>query len=83
MAKVITSRKKSFTLINAKVDEDICDIFVDGGVITRVSSAGECAPTGEIIDISGKELYPGLFDIHCHGCLGFDTMDGYIGLSGG
>ena len=77
MAKVITSRKKRFTLINAKVDEDICDIFVDGGVITKVLRAGECAPTGEIIDIGGKELYPGLFDIHCHGCLGFDTMDGY------
>jgi len=77
MAKVITSKKQSFTLINAIVDDRACDVFVDGGVITRVADAGAILPVGEVIDIGGKELYPGLFDIHCHGCLGFDTTDGY------
>jgi N-acetylglucosamine-6-phosphate deacetylase len=78
MAKVITSEKKAFTLVNAKVDEKLVDVFVDGGVTVKVCDAGVSSPVGEIIDIEGKELYSGLFDIHCHGCLALDTMDGHV-----
>ena len=68
MAKVITSKKEAITLTRALVDEKLVDVFVDGGVITKVADAGELSPVGKVIDVEGKELYSGLFDIHCHGC---------------
>ncbi len=57
---------KNVILNNQKVD-----IAINDGVI---SSIGQTEEDG--IDLNGLFIYPGLIDIHTHGCMGFDTMDG-------
>lgn len=47
------------------------DIAIENGRIADL-------PTGDdvkVIDLHGLRLYPGLVDIHTHGCVGADTMD--------
>ena len=46
------------------------DIVTEDGKIVEV---GKTDQTG--IDLGGDLVYPGLVDIHSHGCLGYDTMD--------
>jgi len=58
-------------LKNCKVDGEITDITIKDG---KIFSIGKNRADGE--DIGGKRVYPGLFDIHCHGVMGYDTMDG-------
>lgn len=58
-------------LKNCRVGKEIVDISTENGVITEV---GKIDADGT--DIRGKAVYPGLFDIHCHGVMGYDTMDG-------
>ncbi len=58
-------------LKNCLVHGKITDIEILDGKISKI---GKTDLDG--IDISGKHVYPGLFDIHCHGANGFDTMDG-------
>lgn len=48
------------------------DIVTEDGRITFV---GKVAENG--IDLHGDTVYPGLIDIHSHGSIGFDTMDGH------
>lgn len=47
------------------------DIEVQNGKITAVGQL-----EGEGLDLKGCKVYPGLIDIHTHGCIGYDTMDG-------
>ena len=58
-------------LKNCKIGEEINDITIKDGVISKV---GKTDVDGT--DVGGKRVYPGLFDIHCHGVIGYDTMDG-------
>ena len=58
-------------LKNCKVLGEITDIVIKDGIIEKV---GKTDLDG--IDMEGKKVYPGLFDIHCHGYGGYDTMDG-------
>lgn len=57
---------------NARVGGKIVDILVNNGKIERV------APeiSGEGVDLNCRRVYPGLVDVHAHGCIGYDTMDG-------
>ncbi len=55
---------------NAKVFGTLTDIEVKGG---KFYTIGKCAEDG--IDLHGNKVYPGLVDIHTHGCIGYDTMD--------
>ena len=59
------------------------DIEVTDGKISAVrinnQESGSCSEPvsddsigGQIVDCTGKMVWPGLFDIHTHGCLGFD-----------
>lgn len=59
-------------LKNALVDGELTDIVVRAG---KIVSIGKTSISGEIIDVGGKILLPGLIDIHSHGCIGYDTMD--------
>ncbi|MBQ8005693.1 MAG: N-acetylglucosamine-6-phosphate deacetylase [Clostridia bacterium] len=59
-------------LKNALVDGSLADIVVRAG---KIVSIGKTSTTGEFIDIGGNHLFPGLIDIHSHGCIGHDTMD--------
>lgn len=55
---------------NAKIDGRITDITIEDG---KFSSFEKTALSG--FDLGGLEVFPGLIDIHTHGCCGVDTMD--------
>ena len=57
---------------NALVNGKKVDIKVENGVFTEIGSID-----GDGIDLNGKKVYPGLIDIHIHGCMGSDAS--YIG----
>ena len=49
------------------------DITVENGKITAIGKA-----EGEGTDFGGARIFPGLIDVHSHGCIGIDTMDGDV-----
>ena len=61
-------------LKNARLNGELTDIVIEDG---KISAIGKCELEG--LDLGGNEIYPGLIDIHIHGCISYDTMDG--GLS--
>lgn len=56
---------------NAKVNGLLIDIRTENGKIVELDYFDE----GDV-DLKGYRVYPGLFDVHAHGCAGYDTMDG-------
>ncbi|MBQ7915542.1 MAG: N-acetylglucosamine-6-phosphate deacetylase [Firmicutes bacterium] len=56
---------------NAKVNGQLVDIQVTEGKIAGIGHYD-----GEGTDLAGAKVYPGLVDVHSHGCMGHDTMDG-------
>lgn len=58
-------------LKNCLVGGDITDIIIKDGKIAEIGKTDE---TGT--DAEGRRVYPGLVDIHTHGMIGYDTMDG-------
>ena len=60
---------------NAFVCGKKVDILVSGGKIEEI---GENIASNHLeqYDLKGKKVYPGLIDIHSHGMMGYDTMDG-------
>ena len=57
-------------LKNVRIDGKLTDLVAEDG---KIKSIGRCDAPGE--DCEGYDLYPGLFDTHSHGCVGFDTME--------
>jgi N-acetylglucosamine-6-phosphate deacetylase len=55
-------------------------ILVEGSRIKAIGKTGgvEFPEDGEAIDAGGKWVLPGFIDIHCHGGMGCDTMDGTL-----
>lgn len=49
------------------------DLGVEDG---KIAFIGKTSAPGE--DFTGCRVYPGLIDIHSHGVLGFDTMEGHL-----
>ncbi len=58
---------------NVRLGGELTDITVDGG---RIVSIGRTDIPGT--DFGGNKIYPGLIDIHSHGCIGFDSSVGGI-----
>ena len=58
-------------LKNVRLGDRITDITVDGGKIISIEKTD-----AEGIDFHGNKIYPGLIDVHIHGCIGYDTMEG-------
>ncbi|MBR3844665.1 MAG: N-acetylglucosamine-6-phosphate deacetylase [Clostridia bacterium] len=58
---------------NALINGTLMDFGVEKGKFAYLEPSG-FAPDGE--DLEGREVIPGLIDIHTHGCMGLDTMDG-------
>lgn len=56
---------------NALINGEITDIEVRDGKIRSIAKNN-----ADGIDLGGKRVYAGLVDIHTHGCVGYDTMDG-------
>ena len=60
-------------LKNATVNGCITDITVDRST-GKITSLDKTDAKGR--DMHGAEIIPGFVDIHSHGCVGYDTMDG-------
>lgn len=58
---------------NAMINGVITDISAEGGIIKEIQKTDS-----EGVDLNGLEVFPGLIDIHTHGAIGIDTMDGNI-----
>lgn len=58
-------------LKNCRLNGNVSDLVVIDGKIAKIGNYPENG-----IDMNGKKIYPGLFDIHAHGICGYDTMDG-------
>lgn len=58
---------------NVRLYGELTDITVDGGKIVGI---GKTDVPG--VDFGGNKIYPGLIDIHNHGCIGYDTMEGHL-----
>lgn len=59
---------------NVRLYGKITDIGIENGKIAEI---GENLGNGQ--DFGGAKIYPGLIDIHSHGCVGCDTMDSELG----
>ena len=57
-------------LKNARLNGIVTDIGIEDGKFAFIGNT-DCAG----YDCNGMKIYPGLIDIHSHGCIGFDTMD--------
>lgn len=57
---------------NAKINGIITDIEVIDGKFGRIEKTSEAGT-----DLNGMDVFPGLIDIHCHGCLGNDAYYGF------
>jgi N-acetylglucosamine-6-phosphate deacetylase len=55
---------------NAMIDNTVTDITVEDGII--VSLERSSLPG---VDLGGMRVYPGLIDVHVHGCIGYDVSD--------
>ena len=58
---------------NALIDGTVTDITVEDGKFLSLKKTSE-----DGLDLCGKKVYPGLIDVHTHGCMGADTMDGEL-----
>ncbi len=63
-------------LKNANLHGYTTDIQIENGIIVAI---GNIQASDNVIDLKGNDVFPGLMDIHTHGCVGIDTMD-YDGL---
>lgn len=57
-------------LKNAMLNGELTDIGIDDGKIAFIGKTDEDGR-----DLHGLCVYPGLIDVHSHGCAGHDTMD--------
>ncbi len=55
---------------NALINGAITDFITENGKFLKIGKTEESGT-----DLKGLKVYPGLIDIHTHGCMGLDTMD--------
>jgi N-acetylglucosamine-6-phosphate deacetylase len=55
---------------------DGLEVVVDGGRISAVKDAERHHGGYDVVDLGGNYLAPGFTDVHVHGALGRDTMEG-------
>jgi len=63
---------------NANYNGNAVDIIACDGIISDILPHSEDTNIEGAVshDIDGKDILPGLFDIHAHGCLSFDITEG-------
>ena len=72
MLKVKEKTKMKRTVYkNLLIDHKLTDMTVEDGKIASLSPTKESG-----VDCKGLDARAGLFEIHAHGCMGIDTMDG-------
>lgn len=57
---------------NARLGNRICNVVCEGGKIVSIND--EKGLSG--IDAEGRRVIPGLIEVHAHGCIGMDALDG-------
>lgn len=62
-------------IIYKNLNNGTLDIVTEDGKITYLGKTPE-----DGIDLNGKNVYAGLVDVHSHGCIGHDVMDGAEGF---
>jgi len=78
----LSHQKRGFILItlfkNANYNGNAVDIIACDGIISDILPHSEDTNIEGAVshDIDGKDILPGLFDIHAHGCLSFDITEG-------
>ena len=60
---------------NARVRGELVDLTVTDGKFTAIEHTDENG-----IDLGGRDVFPGLIDIHCHGAMGYDILGSEEGL---
>lgn len=55
---------------NVNLFGSLTDVGIEEGKIVHIGKTDACGT-----DMGGLRIYPGLIDIHTHGCIGYDTMD--------
>ncbi len=62
-------KEKDMKIIkNVDLYGKIVDIATEGGIITEIGKID-----GEGVDFGGARIFPGLIDVHSHGCIGNDS----------
>ncbi len=57
---------------NANIKGRIQNIIIEDGIIADINcEKGLCG-----VDADGRRVIPGLIEVHAHGCIGMDTLDG-------
>lgn len=56
---------------NGRLCGQAVDLEITDGKFTAIGRINEPG-----IDLGGLDVFPGLIDIHCHGAMGYDVMDG-------
>ncbi len=64
---------KNAEVMNRDFELEKADIVVENGVITSVCHRRSAQ--GEVYNLDGLTVIPGLVDIHIHGCAGYDVCD--------
>lgn len=59
-------------IYNAEINGELKSVQIKNG---KIEAVGDNENVGDI-DAGGNRLIPGLIDVHTHGCIGMDTMDG-------
>ena len=63
-------------ITNARINGVLSSVTVENGKILAVTAGNSAEKADRVIDARGAHLYAGLIDVHTHGMLGMDTMDG-------
>ena len=56
---------------HARVGGELVDLTVVDGKFAAIGCTDE-----DGIDLGGRDVFPGLIDIHCHGAMGYDVLGG-------
>ena len=56
---------------NARLNGQLVDLTVVDGKFAAIGAVEEAG-----IDLGGRDVFPGLIDIHCHGAMGYDVLSG-------
>ncbi len=64
---------KNAEVMNKNFELEKADIAVEDGIITAVGHG--LSTLGDVYNLEGLTIIPGLVDIHIHGCAGFDACD--------
>lgn len=68
---------KNCRLISPDIEENGASIEISGNFIKGIYKNGASLPkTEQVYDAEGRMAMPGFIDIHTHGAMGFDIVDG-------